>query len=77
MEKLFWIFYKTLQSCNFYLQGSGLAQNINKYNAFGQDTLIGDINYSLNFGLEMIYINILNIFLIKIKLTTKNYLIIA
>ena len=45
--------YKTLQSCNFYLKGSGSAQNITTYNAFGQDTLISGINHSLNFGLEI------------------------
>ena len=45
--------YKTLQTCNFYLKGSGSAQNITTYNAFGQDTLISGINHSLNFGLEI------------------------
>ena len=45
--------YGTLQSCNFYLKGSGSAQNITTYNAFGQDTLISGINHSLNFGLEI------------------------
>lgn len=45
--------YKTLQTCNFYLKGSGSAQNITTYNAFGQDTLISGINHSLNFGLDI------------------------
>lgn len=45
--------YGTLQSCNFYLKGTGSAQNITTYNAFGQDTLISGINHSLNFGLEI------------------------
>lgn len=45
--------YKTLQSCNFYLKGSGSPVNITTYNAFGQDTLISGINHSLNFGLDI------------------------
>ena len=45
--------YGTLQSCNFYLKGTGSAVNITTYNAFGQDTLITGINHSLNFGLEI------------------------
>jgi hypothetical protein len=45
--------YGTLQSCNFYLKGSGSATNITTYNAFGQDTLISGINHSLNFGLDV------------------------
>jgi len=45
--------YRTLQSCDFYLKGSGSAQRITTYNAFGQDTLISGINHSLNFGLEI------------------------
>lgn len=45
--------YGTLQSCNFYLKGTGSAINITTYNAFGQDTLITGINHSLNFGLDI------------------------
>ena len=45
--------YGTLKSCNFYLKGTGSAQNITTYNAFGQDTLVSSINHSLNFGLEV------------------------
>jgi hypothetical protein len=45
--------YGTLQTCNFYLKGTGSATNITTYNAFGQDTLINGINHSLNFGLEI------------------------
>lgn len=45
--------YATLQSCNFYLKGTGSAVNITTYNAFGQDTLIGSVNHSLNFGLDI------------------------
>lgn len=45
--------YATLQSCNFYLKGTGSAVNITTYNAFGQDTLISGINHSLNFGLDI------------------------
>jgi len=45
--------YRTLQSCDFYLKGSGSAENITTYNAFGQDTLISGVNHSLNFGLDI------------------------
>jgi hypothetical protein len=45
--------YGTLQSCNFYLKGTGSATNITTYNAFGQDTLISSVNHSLNFGLDI------------------------
>ena len=45
--------YGTLQSCNFYLKGTGSPTNITTYNAFGQDTLISSVNHSLNFGLEI------------------------
>ena len=45
--------YGTLQSCNFYLKGTGSATNVTTYNAFGQDTLISGVNHSLNFGLEI------------------------
>lgn len=45
--------YGNLQTCNFYLKGTGSAVNITTYNAFGQDSLIDSINYSLNFGLEI------------------------
>jgi len=45
--------YGTLQSCDFYLKGSGSATNITTYNAFGQDTLISSVNHSLNFGLDI------------------------
>jgi hypothetical protein len=45
--------YGTLQTCNFYLKGSGAAGNILTYNAFGQDTIVSGINHSLNFGLEI------------------------
>ena len=42
--------YNTLQTCNFYLKYDAIATNITNYNCFGQDTLIGSTNYSLNFG---------------------------
>jgi hypothetical protein len=45
--------YGTLQSCNFYLKGTGSAVNVTTYNAFGQDTLITGVNHSLNLGLEI------------------------
>jgi hypothetical protein len=45
--------YGTLQTCNFFLKGGTSPQNITTYNAFGQDTLYDNINYSLNFGLEI------------------------
>jgi len=45
--------YGTLQSCNFYLKGSGSAINITTYNAFGQDSLISSVNQSINFGIEV------------------------
>lgn len=45
--------YGTLQSCNFYLKGSGSAENITTYNAFGQDTFVDSVNHSLNFGLDI------------------------
>ena len=45
--------YATLQSCSFYLKGDSTPVNITTYNAFGQDTLIGTVNHSLNFGLEI------------------------
>jgi hypothetical protein len=45
--------YGTLQSCNFFLKGTGTATNILTYNCFGQDALIGGLNYSLNFGIEI------------------------
>lgn len=45
--------YATLQSCSFYLKGDSTPVNITTYNAFGQDTLIGGVNHSLNFGLEI------------------------
>jgi hypothetical protein len=44
--------YATLQSCNFYLKGTGSAINITTYNSFGQDSLISGVNQSLNFGIE-------------------------
>lgn len=45
--------YGTLQSCNFYMKYGVTTTNITTYNAFGQDTLIGSTNYSLNFGNEI------------------------
>jgi hypothetical protein len=45
--------YGTLQTCNFYLKGSSTPVNITFYNAFGQDTLLGSVNQSLNFGIEI------------------------
>jgi hypothetical protein len=45
--------YGTLQSCNFYLKGSGSAINVTTYNAFGQDSLISSVNQSINFGIEV------------------------
>lgn len=42
--------YNTLQTCNFYLKYDTTTTNITTYNCFGQDTLIGSTNYSLNFG---------------------------
>lgn len=45
--------YGTLQTCNFYLKGSGSATNILTYNAFGQDSLISSVNQSINFGIEV------------------------
>ena len=41
--------YGTLQTCNFYLKYDTINTNITTYNAFGQDTLISGVNYSLNF----------------------------
>lgn len=45
--------YGTLQSCNFYMKYGVTTTNLTTYNAFGQDTLIGSTNYSLNFGNEI------------------------
>ena len=45
--------YGTLQNCNFYLKYDTINTNITTYNAFGQDTLISGVNYSLNFGSEI------------------------
>ena len=45
--------YGTLQTCNFYLKGSSTPINITFYNAFGQDTLLGSVNQSINFGIEI------------------------
>ena len=45
--------YGTLQTCNFYLKYDTINTNITTYNAFGQDTLISGVNYSLNFGSEI------------------------
>lgn len=42
--------YNTLQTCNFYLKYDTTTTNVTTYNCFGQDTLIGSTNYSLNFG---------------------------
>jgi len=42
--------YNTLQTCNFYLKYDTTTTNLTTYNCFGQDTLIGSTNYSLNFG---------------------------
>jgi hypothetical protein len=42
--------YNTLQSCNFYLKYDTTTTNVTTYNCFGQDTLIGSTNYSLNFS---------------------------
>jgi len=45
--------YNTLQTCNFYLKYDTTTTNVTNYNCFGQDTLIGSTNYSLNFGSEI------------------------
>ena len=45
--------YNTLQTCNFYMKTGTSTTNITTYNCFGQDTLIGSNNYSLNFGSEI------------------------
>lgn len=45
--------YGTLQICNFYMKYGVTTTNLTTYNAFGQDTLIGSTNYSLNFGNEI------------------------
>jgi hypothetical protein len=45
--------YGVLQTCNFYLKGSSSPVNITTYNAFGQDSLLGSVNQSLNFGIEI------------------------
>jgi len=45
--------YGTLQSCDFYLKYNTTTNHITTYNCFGQDTLIGATNYSLNFGNEI------------------------
>jgi hypothetical protein len=45
--------YGTLQSCNFFLKNATTPVNILTYNCFGQDALIGSLNYSLNFGIEI------------------------
>lgn len=42
--------YDNLQTCNFYLKYNSITINVTNYNCFGQDTLIGATNYSLNFG---------------------------
>ena len=42
--------YNILQTCNFYLKYDTTTTNVTTYNCFGQDTLIGSTNYSLNFG---------------------------
>lgn len=45
--------YGVLQSCNLYLKYNTTTTNVTTYNAFGQDTLVGSTNYSLNFGSEI------------------------
>jgi hypothetical protein len=45
--------FGTLQSCNFFLKNATTPVNILNYNCFGQDALIGGLNYSLNFGVEI------------------------
>lgn len=45
--------YGSLKSCNFYLKGTGTAENITTYNVFGQDTFVDNVNHSLNFGLDV------------------------
>jgi hypothetical protein len=45
--------YGVLQSCNFFLKGTSTPVNITNYNAFGQDSLIGSVNQSINFGIEI------------------------
>lgn len=45
--------YGTLQTCDFYLNYGVTTNHITTYNCFGQDTLIGSTNYSLNFGNEI------------------------
>ena len=45
--------YNTLQSCNFYMKYNTTTVNVTSYNCFGQDTLIGSTNYTLNFGGEI------------------------
>lgn len=45
--------YGTLQTCDFYLNYGVTTNHITTYNCFGQDTLIGTTNYSLNFGNEI------------------------
>ena len=42
-----------LNNCNFYLKYDTTTTNVTTYNCFGQDTLIGSTNYSLNFGNEI------------------------
>ena len=45
--------FGTLQTCNFFLKNATTPINILNYNCFGQDALIGGLNYSLNFGVEI------------------------
>jgi hypothetical protein len=45
--------YGTLQTCDFYMKYNTSNIHITTYNCFGQDTLIGSNNYSLNFGSEI------------------------
>lgn len=45
--------FGTLQTCNFFLKNATTPVNILTYNCFGQDALIGGLNYSLNFGVEI------------------------
>lgn len=42
--------YGTLQTCDFYMKYNTSNVHITTYNCFGQDTLIGSANFSLNFG---------------------------
>lgn len=44
--------YGTILPCNFHINDGSSTNNVFFYNAFGQDTNISGVNYTLNWGIE-------------------------